>query len=172
MHDSPRRPTDGRVSLVGPDESAERRDGSTGTEGLGASTANGAGHLLEGDERSASYDDALDEPALQRDLSPGEEREATIALERSRSRPTSQPLKTVIDDRRREVLESRDASLLQASTYSLLAFATLWGVLARLGLEWLGKFADGEVFYLIWPQLVGCLVMGFVVERKKGIEKT
>jgi hypothetical protein len=59
----------------------------------------------------------------------------------------------------------------QASVFSLLIFATIWGVLARLGLIWVGGFGDREVFALILAQAVGCLVMGFVVERKKGIEK-
>lgn len=65
----------------------------------------------------------------------------------------------------------RVALLLQLSTYSLLIFITIWGVLARLGLEWIGEFGENTVFMLIWPQMVGCLIMGFVVDRKKGIEK-
>ncbi|GAA5913836.1 FluC/FEX family fluoride channel [Sporobolomyces salmoneus] len=56
------------------------------------------------------------------------------------------------------------------STYSLLIFATIWGVLARLGLEWIGGFAERQVFAVIWAQIVGCVVMGFVTERKKSIE--
>lgn len=61
--------------------------------------------------------------------------------------------------------------LLQLSTYSLLAFITIWGVLVRLGLEWIGGFSRDSVFVLIWPQMVGCLVMGFAVDRKRGLEK-
>ncbi|GAA5881084.1 hypothetical protein JCM16303_004670 [Sporobolomyces ruberrimus] len=56
------------------------------------------------------------------------------------------------------------------STCSLLIFATIWGVLARLGLEWLGTFAESKVFAIVWAQIVGCLVMGFVTERKKEID--
>ncbi|GAA5969032.1 hypothetical protein JCM3765_005272 [Sporobolomyces pararoseus] len=56
------------------------------------------------------------------------------------------------------------------STYSLLIFATIWGVLARLGLEWIGTFAEGQVFSVIWAQIVGCIVMGLVTDRKEGIE--
>lgn len=62
-------------------------------------------------------------------------------------------------------------TLLLASTISLLIFATIWGVLARLGLEWIGGFAEEQVFSLIWAQIVGCLLMGLVVERKNGLEK-
>lgn len=61
--------------------------------------------------------------------------------------------------------------LLQLSTYSLLSFITIWGVLSRLGLEYLGSFATSQVFTTIWPQIVGCLVMGVVVSRKKGLER-
>ncbi|GAA5841363.1 hypothetical protein JCM3766R1_005045 [Sporobolomyces carnicolor] len=56
------------------------------------------------------------------------------------------------------------------STCSLLIFATIWGVLARLGLEWIGRFAERQVFAVVWAQIVGCLVMGLVTERKKRIE--
>ncbi|GAA5940451.1 FluC/FEX family fluoride channel [Sporobolomyces koalae] len=57
------------------------------------------------------------------------------------------------------------------SIYSMMMFATIWGVLARLGLEWIGGFAEREVFAVIWAQIVGCIVMGFVVERSKQIEE-
>jgi hypothetical protein len=59
----------------------------------------------------------------------------------------------------------------KGSVFSLLVFATIWGVLARLGLLWIGGFGEREVFALVWAQCVGCLVMGVVTERKKGIEK-
>lgn len=59
---------------------------------------------------------------------------------------------------------------LRLASWSLLTFATFWGVLARLGLLWLGGFAGREVFASVWPQMVGCLVMGFVTERKKSLE--
>ncbi|GAA5976452.1 hypothetical protein JCM11641_006017 [Rhodosporidiobolus odoratus] len=57
------------------------------------------------------------------------------------------------------------------SVFSLLIFATIWGVLARLGLIWIGGFAEREVFALVWAQMVGCAVMGVATERKKGIER-
>ncbi|GAA5888729.1 hypothetical protein JCM5296_000085 [Sporobolomyces johnsonii] len=56
-------------------------------------------------------------------------------------------------------------------TWSLLVFATIWGVLGRLGLEWIGGFAEREVFAVIWAQMVGCFIMGWVTERKKGLER-
>ncbi|KAK4050319.1 hypothetical protein OIO90_005112 [Microbotryomycetes sp. JL221] len=58
-----------------------------------------------------------------------------------------------------------------ASTLSLLTFATIWGVLARLGLEWIGSFARDQVFELVWAQIVGCFIMGFVVANKTHIER-
>ncbi|GAA5999157.1 FluC/FEX family fluoride channel [Rhodotorula paludigena] len=58
------------------------------------------------------------------------------------------------------------------STCSLLIFATIWGVLARLGLEWIGGFAAGRaVFALVWAQVVGSFVMGIVNERKASVER-
>lgn len=58
------------------------------------------------------------------------------------------------------------------STCSLLIFATIWGVLARLGLEWIGGFAAGRaVFALVWAQVVGSFVMGIVTERKASVER-
>ena len=67
-------------------------------------------------------------------------------------------------------ITSPESLLHNFSTHSLLVFATIWGVLARLGLEYLGSFSEGNVFKLIWPQIVGCLIMGFVVERKGSFE--
>lgn len=57
-----------------------------------------------------------------------------------------------------------------AATVSALIFATIWGVLARLGLVWVGGFSSSTVFPLIWAQIAGCLVMGANVERKSDIE--
>lgn len=57
------------------------------------------------------------------------------------------------------------------ATVSALIFATLWGVLARLGLTWIGGFSDSVVFPLIWAQIVGCLIMGANIERKADVER-
>ncbi|BGP50050.1 hypothetical protein JCM10450v2_005958 [Rhodotorula kratochvilovae] len=57
------------------------------------------------------------------------------------------------------------------SVFSLLITATIWGVLARLGLEWVGGFAARAVFSLVWAQMVGCFVMGFVTTKKNAIER-
>ncbi|KAK4050954.1 hypothetical protein OIV83_003083 [Microbotryomycetes sp. JL201] len=65
----------------------------------------------------------------------------------------------------------RQDQAVTAATMSLLVFATIWGVLARLGLEWIGSFGQSEVFPLVWAQIIGCLIMGLVVEKKKGIER-
>ncbi|BGP18236.1 hypothetical protein JCM10213_007865 [Rhodosporidiobolus nylandii] len=57
------------------------------------------------------------------------------------------------------------------TAYSLLILGTIWGVLARLGLQWIGGFSSREVFALVWAQMVGCAAMGLVIERKRGIER-
>lgn len=59
----------------------------------------------------------------------------------------------------------------QLTVYSLVVFGTLWGVLARLGLQWIGGFASTAVFSLVWAQMVGCAVMGFCVTKKNAIER-
>lgn len=106
-------------------------------------------------DEDSSLDDAIAEPPLERGLEfPG-----SIS---SHSQP--RPLRT-------PALSRHTVLLLQLATYSLLAFITVWGVLARLGLEWLGGFAEEQVFRVIWPQVAGCAVMGFVVGRKKGLER-
>ncbi|KAM0790139.1 hypothetical protein ACM66B_005461 [Microbotryomycetes sp. NB124-2] len=67
--------------------------------------------------------------------------------------------------------QARQDQGLTAATVSLLTFATIWGVLARLGLEWIGSFARDQVFPLVWAQIVGCFVMGLVVGNKGAIEQ-
>lgn len=57
-----------------------------------------------------------------------------------------------------------------AATCSLLVFATLWGTLARLGLQWLGGFARRATFASVWAQVVGCFLMGLVQEKKRTVE--
>ncbi|KAM0746163.1 hypothetical protein T439DRAFT_329906 [Meredithblackwellia eburnea MCA 4105] len=132
-------------------------------------------HHQDEEEQEEEEEDAVDEPSLQRDLQPDEQRSASIALSTTRSRSRSRQTTAQADphsvDTAYSRLTRRETNLLQFSTWSLLCFATFWGVLSRLGLEWIGKFAETQVFPLIWPQIVGCMVMGLVVDRKTGIEK-
>lgn len=100
---------------------------------------------------------SLEEPPLEDDLSP-----------RSSNRRASSPSAARSTS---SLHERRTLRYLTWSTYSLLVFATIWGVLARLGLLWIGSFARGQVFALVWAQAVGCVVMGIVTERKKGLER-
>mgnify|MGYP001561235078 CR=1 FL=1 len=172
MDDPRRHPTGAHASGI---DGAERDGGRAQAliqESVNASTGGQPDGMAEDKDNAATNrdEDDVDEPALQRDLRVSEERETCAAINRSRSHTLSQPA-LAPNESKRAMLSSWDARLLKATTYSMLAFATLWGVLARLGLEWIGKFADREVFFLIWPQIVGCLVMGFAVDRKKGIER-
>lgn len=112
------------------------------------------------DTEEESEDLYIEEPSLQAGIEP----EGSVRTT-SRPHPLRGPSKTPSKAQR-----THDR-LLRLSTWSLLVFATIWGVLARLGLEWIGGFAGGEVFVTIWPQAVGCLIMGCVVERKKGLER-
>lgn len=57
------------------------------------------------------------------------------------------------------------------TVHSFLIFGSFWGVLTRLGFQWIGGFASTEVFPLFWAQIVGCFVMGFCVRKKNEIER-
>jgi len=47
-----------------------------------------------------------------------------------------------------------------------IAFSAIWGALARMGLKALSTYPGEPVFPLIWPQFVGCAVMGFLLQDK------
>ncbi|KAK0491140.1 CrcB-like protein-domain-containing protein [Armillaria novae-zelandiae] len=49
---------------------------------------------------------------------------------------------------------------------ALLIPASLFGLLARLGLEALATYDGQSIFPLAYPQAVGCLIMGFAVHLK------
>jgi fluoride exporter len=49
---------------------------------------------------------------------------------------------------------------------SWIAFAAIWGALARIGLTALSSYPGEPVFALIWAQFVGCAVMGFFLQDK------
>ncbi|GAA6022353.1 hypothetical protein JCM8202_000871 [Rhodotorula sphaerocarpa] len=57
------------------------------------------------------------------------------------------------------------------TVHSFLLFGSFWGILTRLGFQWIGGFASGEVFPLIWAQIVGCFIMGFCIRKKNEIER-
>ena len=49
---------------------------------------------------------------------------------------------------------------------SWITFLSIWGSLARIGLTALTTYPGQPVFSLIWSQLVGCAVMGFLLQDK------
>ncbi|KAK0468472.1 CrcB-like protein-domain-containing protein [Desarmillaria tabescens] len=49
---------------------------------------------------------------------------------------------------------------------ALLIPASIFGLLARLGLEALATYDGQSIFLLAYPQAVGCLIMGFAVHLK------
>lgn len=49
-----------------------------------------------------------------------------------------------------------------AATGALVAFASLWGTLTRLGLSGLNTYDGQSIAPIIWAQAVGCLVMGWM----------
>ncbi|KAN0063148.1 hypothetical protein ACQY0O_004312 [Thecaphora frezii] len=63
------------------------------------------------------------------------------------------------------------AALRHASILSLLAFASIWGTLAREALVALNTYSGQSVAPLVWAQAVGCLVMGWAVRNRKALEE-
>ena len=52
----------------------------------------------------------------------------------------------------------------------IIPFAIL-GLLIRLGLNSIETFAGQQVFALVWPQFIGCLILGSLVATREWIEK-
>ena len=52
---------------------------------------------------------------------------------------------------------------------ALLMPASVFGVLARLGLQALGTYDGKSIFPLAYPQGVGCLIMGIALPLKETI---
>jgi CrcB protein len=52
---------------------------------------------------------------------------------------------------------------------ALLAPASVFGVLARLGLQALATYDGESIFPLAYPQVVGCFIMGFLMPLKGPI---
>jgi hypothetical protein len=68
------------------------------------------------------------------------------------------------------VSTSRLRTLLERlALFSLLSFASIWGVLTRLALVANGTFDGQSVFPLLWAQMFGCLIMGMAFARKEEI---
>ncbi|GJJ69926.1 fluoride exporter [Entomortierella parvispora] len=63
---------------------------------------------------------------------------------------------------------SRKFNVLQPAI--IIPFAIL-GLLIRLGLNSIQTFAGQQVFALVWPQFVGCMIMGALVATRDWIEK-
>ena len=55
---------------------------------------------------------------------------------------------------------------LSPAVVALLMPASVFGVLARLGLQALGTYDGRSIFPLAYPQGVGCLVMGIALPLK------
>lgn len=55
------------------------------------------------------------------------------------------------------------------ATLALLIPFTLFGVLARLGIQALGTYDGQSIFSLAYVQAIGCLVMGFGLQSKDKI---
>jgi len=53
------------------------------------------------------------------------------------------------------------------SVIALLMPASVFGVLARLGLQALGSYDGKSIFPLAYPQAVGCLIIGLALPLKE-----
>lgn len=145
----------------------ERRD----LNGIGSHPADDMGEQDAGElDRE---EQAVEEPELEagysdtssiREQQEQAEREKRDRNRRQRRRP--QLLRSATSAK-----ERRNLLALELATYALLALATIWGVLARLGLNWIGSFASDAVFAPIWAQVVGCFLMGLATVRKPDFEQ-
>jgi CrcB protein len=57
------------------------------------------------------------------------------------------------------------------ATLSLLGIFSFFGTLIRLGLIAIGSYNGQTVFPLLWPNVVGCTLMGMFTTRKHCIEE-
>jgi hypothetical protein len=54
---------------------------------------------------------------------------------------------------------------------TLLIPGTVLGLLARLGIEHLGRYSNAAIFSLAWVQGLGCLAMGAALGQKVPLTK-
>ncbi|PKI84742.1 hypothetical protein MVES1_001222 [Malassezia vespertilionis] len=58
----------------------------------------------------------------------------------------------------------------QLAIAGLISFASIWGVLARFGLNALNTYDGESVIPILWAQSIGCFIMGFTTHPKvKGV---
>lgn len=68
-------------------------------------------------------------------------------------------------------VNSHESLIRHLSILSLLIFFSIWGTLTREGLAALNSYDGMSINPLIWPQAVGCLVMGWAIGNQRQIEK-
>ncbi|CED84298.1 Putative fluoride ion transporter CrcB [Phaffia rhodozyma] len=81
----------------------------------------------------------------------------TIHEKNPQAKPPSQP--------------SPPLGFFDVNTLSFFIIFSLFGTLARLGLNALFSYDGQSVFPLLWAQGVGCFIMGLILGRKEEIEK-
>ena len=83
-------------------------------------------------------------------------------------------VKVVEEDARSEEVVEPPLQLFHPLNWEILALlmpASVFGVLARLGLDALASYAGEGIFPLAYVQGVGCLIMGFCLAFKGPISK-
>ncbi|KZV99289.1 hypothetical protein EXIGLDRAFT_668704 [Exidia glandulosa HHB12029] len=104
----------------------------------------------------------------------GIEEDAPAELEVIRSRSSHSPVRTLEEDTSTPALQEETPAPVRLHPLSLhvlapLAPASVLGVLARLGLAYLGTYAGQSAFSLAWVQWVGCFFMGLFLGLREPI---
>lgn len=106
-----------------------------------------------GEVADGSQNDGDEEPGLQ--LEPGVEHEEKSKFSLIAAEEPTKPIGKL---------------LRHAATLSLLAFAAIWGTLAREGLVALNTYSAMSIKPTIWAQSVGCLIMGWNIANREALE--
>jgi fluoride exporter len=99
----------------------------------------------------------------------GETLEETIAAHASRRSASSLASVDRPPSKEEGLTEPKVYAPLSIPVLALLAPASIFGVLARLGLQALATYDGNSIFPLAYPQTIGCFVMGFCLSLKEPI---
>ncbi|SPO22196.1 uncharacterized protein UTRI_02206_B [Ustilago trichophora] len=86
--------------------------------------------------------------------------------------PSTEEAGNQIEPNHLPLIPTHHKLLRHCSILGLLAFAAIWGTLAREGFVALNTYDGQSVFPLVWAQAVGCLIMGLAIgaANRRAIE--
>lgn len=102
----------------------------------------------------------------------GDKERLSIPLPPRQSSPNGVESLEVIERPPSDILERRISTTpnpLSIHVLALLIPASIFGTLARLGLDALAKYDGNSIFPLAYAQATGCLIMGFALGLKEPL---